>query len=155
MSWNVAGLRALMRKEPNTLSKLASEHKLDVICLQETKLQESHVEDPTLKIKEILLDDGYESHFSCSTAKKGYAGTCVFVKLREDMDCGPNREDESKKNDNKVQGKLDGFFFTKTNSTKETKRWYTLWTFHGMVQRIPYTEKPVSKYSQSKKGSSI
>ena len=118
MSWNVAGLRALMRKEPNTLSKLASEHKLDVICLQETKLQESHVEDPTLKIKEILLDDGYESHFSCSTAKKGYAGTCVFVKLREDKDCGPNREDESKKNDNKVQGKLDGFFFTKTNAAK-------------------------------------
>ncbi len=84
MSWNVAGLRALVRKEPKALSTLAKDHDLDLICLQETKLQEMHLDDPKLKLKEILVEDGYESHWSCSKAKKGYSGTCVFIKRRKD-----------------------------------------------------------------------
>ena len=46
----------------------------DIICLQETKLQESHVKD-----WEGALE-GYASYWSCSTVKKGYAGTAVFLK---------------------------------------------------------------------------
>ncbi len=111
MSWNVAGLRALIRKEPNALSKLAVEHDLDVICLQETKLQESHLDDPKLNIKALLADDGYASHFSCSKAKKGYSGTCVFIKQRKDTKHG---DDSSK-----VQGKLDKFFVKKVPSKVE------------------------------------
>jgi len=73
LSWNVNGLRALVKNKKDILEKLIKEEKPDVLCLQETKLQESHVEDFK------LLVPGYESFFSCSTAKKGYSGTAVFV----------------------------------------------------------------------------
>ena len=121
MSWNVAGLRAVLRKEPNALSKLAKDHNLDMICLQETKLQETHLDDPKLNITGILSDDGYESHFSCSTAKKGYAGTCVFVKQRSktmNID-GNNGGDSDKKKSKKTQGKLDTFFFAKKEASSD------------------------------------
>jgi exodeoxyribonuclease III len=80
-SWNVAGLRALLKSKPDALSELCRKHDLDVLCLQETKLQEVHVQDPT----PILIPvPGYNSYFSCSTAKKGYSGTAVFVKKRRE-----------------------------------------------------------------------
>lgn len=81
-SWNVAGLRALVRKGPNDLAELCQKHDLDMLCLQETKLQEMHLEDPKLKLKGMMDEAGYDEHWSCSTAKKGYSGTCVFVKRR-------------------------------------------------------------------------
>jgi len=81
-SWNVAGLRALVRKGPNQLAELCEKHDLDMLCLQETKLQEMHLEDPKLKLKGLLDEAGYDEHWSCSTAKKGYSGTCIFVKRR-------------------------------------------------------------------------
>mmetsp|Transcript_14124 Transcript_14124/g.36584 ORF Transcript_14124/g.36584 Transcript_14124/m.36584 type:complete len:285 (-) Transcript_14124:649-1503(-) len=39
VSWNVAGLRALLRKDPHAMRRLILEHRPAVICLQETKLQ--------------------------------------------------------------------------------------------------------------------
>ena len=38
-SFNVAGLRAYMKKYPNGLAELVKKHDLDLLCLQETKLQ--------------------------------------------------------------------------------------------------------------------
>jgi exodeoxyribonuclease-3 len=55
---------------------------LDMLCLQETKLQEMHVDDPKLKFRGMLEDAGYKDYWSCSTEKKGYSGTAVFVKER-------------------------------------------------------------------------
>lgn len=81
-SWNVAGLRALMKKEPTALADLCKDHDLDVLCLQETKLQEAHLDDPKLKLRGCLSEAGYDEYWSCSTAKKGYSGTAVFVKQR-------------------------------------------------------------------------
>lgn len=81
-SWNVAGLRALVRKGPNELAELCEKYDLDMLCLQEHKLQEIHLEDPKLKLKGLLDEAGYDEHWSCSTAKKGYSGTCIFVKRR-------------------------------------------------------------------------
>jgi len=75
-TWNVAGLRALMKKDPESLSSLCARHDLDMLCLQETKLQESHVEG-------IGGIEGYKSYFSCSTAKKGYSGTAVFLRNKD------------------------------------------------------------------------
>lgn len=49
-------------------------HEPDVLCLQETKLQEDHVEDL------IQMIPGYRSYWSCSTVKKGYSGTAVFIR---------------------------------------------------------------------------
>ena len=109
MSWNVAGLRALIRKEPEALSKLANDHDLDMICLQETKLQEMHLDDPKLKLREILKEDGYTSHWSCSTAKKGYAGTVVFVKSRN----------SAVGKDTKKQAKINTFFIKKDESESD------------------------------------
>jgi exodeoxyribonuclease III len=80
-SWNVAGLRALVKKEPNKLSDICRKYDLDMLCLQETKIQESHLEDPKLKLKDCSPEnDGYLGYWSCSTAKKGYSGTAIFVK---------------------------------------------------------------------------
>ena len=82
-SWNVAGLRAILKNTPEALPDLVTKHGIDVLCLQETKLQEVHVDDPKLKIGgHLLVEQGYEAHYSCSTAKKGYSGTAVFVRKR-------------------------------------------------------------------------
>ena len=79
-SWNVAGLRGLLRKEgANVLQEFCTTYQLDMLCLQETKLQELHVEDPKLNFRTGLIP-GYTSYWSCSTTKKGYSGTCVFIK---------------------------------------------------------------------------
>jgi len=77
---------------------------LDVLCLQETKLQESHLTDPKLKLNGGDLIEGYDAYWSCSSAKKGYAGTAVFVR---------KRGGEAKKGKQTTLGK----FFTKKNET--------------------------------------
>lgn len=78
-SWNVAGLRALMKRDPEAIGNLIQRLGLDVLCLQEIKLQESHLDDPKV---ELPVVKGYEAHYSCSTAKKGYSGTAVFIRNR-------------------------------------------------------------------------
>lgn len=105
LSWNVAGLRGLLKKQPNALAELATKHSLDMICLQETKLQEMHLTDPKLKIQDILVEEGYESIYSCSTVKKGYSGTAVYMKIRQSV----VDDDKSKKK----QAKLSTFFAAK------------------------------------------
>ena len=52
--WNVAGLRALMEKKPETLRAVVDAESPDVIALNEHKLQESHVVDLTAKLRELL-----------------------------------------------------------------------------------------------------
>jgi len=84
---------------------------LDILCLQETKLQEQHLDDPKLKIREILADD-YDGYWTCSTAKKGYAGTAVFVRKQ-------HTSNKTKKGGGK-QTTMDGFLAkdkTKSNAT--------------------------------------
>jgi len=105
LSWNVNGLRALLKNHPDALPSLAENH--DVVCLQETKLQEIHVTDPKLKIEEVLLGEGFDSHYHCSTVKKGYSGTAVFVK---------QRSSENHPGNNKRQSSLADFFNNKTQT---------------------------------------
>jgi exodeoxyribonuclease III len=89
-SWNVAGLRAVLTKTPEAFANLVRRHDLDVLCLQETKLQESHVNDPKLKIRETMaIMADYDDYWSCSTTKKGYSGTAVFVRRRAEADSAP------------------------------------------------------------------
>jgi len=114
ISWNVAGLRAVLKNHPNSLPSLATRYDADVICLQETKLQEMHVTDPKLKIMGVLLEEeGYDAHYSCSTAKKGYSGTAVFVRRRsgsvvvEEEKKGSGAETKTKK---RKQATLGNFF---------------------------------------------
>ncbi len=66
-SWNVNGLRAVLKKDPS-FTDIAAELDADVLALQETKMQAGQAE--------IDLS-GYHEVWS-SAERKGYAGTAVF-----------------------------------------------------------------------------
>ena len=70
ISWNVNGLRAVLRK--NFLEYLDAE-KADILCLQETKCTPDDVEQ--------LWPAHYSTHWN-SAQKKGYSGTVIFSKAR-------------------------------------------------------------------------
>ncbi|KAG9444983.1 hypothetical protein H6P81_016323 [Aristolochia fimbriata] len=78
MSWNVNGLRALLKLEVCSALELAQKENFDVLCLQETKLQEKDVE----KIKETLLEGYDHSFWTCSVAKLGYSGTAIISRVK-------------------------------------------------------------------------
>lgn len=67
ISWNVNGIRAAMGKG---FLDFAKEQEPDVLCVQETKMQEGQAEVPL---------DGYHQYWY-SAEKKGYSGTAVFSK---------------------------------------------------------------------------
>ena len=70
ISWNVNGLRAVLRK--NFLEYLDSEQP-DVLCLQETKASPDQVEQ--------LWPSTYSTYWN-SAVKKGYSGTAIFTRER-------------------------------------------------------------------------
>jgi len=70
VSWNVNGIRAVLKKD---FSKTIKKEDPDVLCVQETKAHPDQVDE--------LLSD-YEHHFWNSAEKKGYAGTAVFSKIK-------------------------------------------------------------------------
>ena len=68
-SWNVNGLRAVLKKDPS-FTDIVAELDADILGLQETKLQEGQVE----------LDlPGYHQVWSYAE-RKGYSGTAVFCR---------------------------------------------------------------------------
>ena len=70
ISWNVNGLRAVLKK--NFLGFLDAE-KPDILCLQETKCSPDQVEQ--------LWPAHYTAYWNCAE-KKGYSGTAIFTKSR-------------------------------------------------------------------------
>jgi exodeoxyribonuclease III len=70
ISWNVNGLRAVLRK--NFIEFLDTEQP-DVLCLQETKCGPNDVEQ--------LWTASYASCWNCAE-KKGYSGTAIFSRTR-------------------------------------------------------------------------
>lgn len=67
ISWNVNGIRAAMGKG---FLDFAQNSDADVICIQETKMQEGQAQVPL---------EGYRQYW-CSAEKKGYSGTAVFTR---------------------------------------------------------------------------
>ena len=67
-SWNVNGIRAVLKK--GTFQAFMTDHKPDIICLQETKAERGQIE--------IELP-GYHEYWN-SAVKKGYSGTAIFSK---------------------------------------------------------------------------
>lgn len=67
LSWNVNGMRAVMKKG---FLDFVSEADPDILCVQETKMQEGQAEVPL---------EGYYQYW-CSADRKGYSGTAVFTK---------------------------------------------------------------------------
>ena len=70
ISWNVNGIRAVMKKG---FSDFAHKTNPDILCLQETKAHPDQVDK---------LLDNYEHHYWNSADKKGYSGTAVFSKVK-------------------------------------------------------------------------
>ena len=67
VSWNVNGLRAVMKKDPS-FTDIVEATAADVFAIQETKLQEGQIE---------LELPGYHQTWSYAE-RKGYSGTAVF-----------------------------------------------------------------------------
>lgn len=70
ISWNVNGIRAVHKK--GLFLPFIEEHKPDILCLQETKAQQSQ--------SEVDLPE-YEEYWNSAT-KKGYSGTAIFTKQK-------------------------------------------------------------------------
>ncbi|PKU78843.1 DNA-(apurinic or apyrimidinic site) lyase, chloroplastic isoform X1 [Dendrobium catenatum] len=78
VSWNVNGLRALLKQKSFRTLQLVQHEDFDVLCLQETKLQEKDVD----AIKQNLID-GYDNSFwTCSVSKLGYSGTAIISRKK-------------------------------------------------------------------------
>jgi exodeoxyribonuclease-3 len=71
VSWNVNGLRAVMKKE---FVKSVQDLDPDILLLQETKLQEDQRTD------EMTSLGPYQSFWSYSSVKKGYSGVAAYSK---------------------------------------------------------------------------
>ena len=69
-SWNVNGLRAVIRK--GALQKFIEEQQPDILCLQETKAKQGQAE--------IDLPE-YEELWN-SAERPGYSGTAIFTKIK-------------------------------------------------------------------------
>lgn len=67
ISWNVNGIRACAEKG---LFDFVKNQDADIVCIQETKMQEGQAE---------LAVDGYKMYMN-SAEKKGYSGTLVYTK---------------------------------------------------------------------------
>ncbi|KQC05851.1 MAG: exodeoxyribonuclease III [Candidatus Cloacimonas sp. SDB] len=70
ISWNVNGLRAVIKKN---FMEYISDDKTDILCIQETKLQEEQIP------QEILSETSYNKYWSCAE-KKGYSGVAIFTR---------------------------------------------------------------------------
>ncbi len=68
ISWNVNGIRAILKKD---FAKDIKKLNPDILCIQETKAHPDQVDE--------LLHD-YKHHHWDSAEKKGYSGTAVFSK---------------------------------------------------------------------------
>jgi len=70
ISWNVNGLRAVIKK--NFLEYLENENP-DILAIQETKLQESQIPDDISGLENYRI-------FWCFAERKGYSGVALFSK---------------------------------------------------------------------------
>jgi exodeoxyribonuclease-3 len=113
ISWNVNGLRAVLRK--NFLEYL-DEEQPDILCLQETKASPDQVEQ--------LWPVAYTTHWN-TAQKKGYSGTVIFTKTRpHKVDTGIGH-DEHDNEGRVITAEYDGFFLVNAyvpNSQRELTR---------------------------------
>lgn len=75
ITWNVAGLRGLLKKDSLAIQTLLKEEQPDVLCLQETKLNLGDPQNSTLGVV-----PGYCFVDHVCRAKKGYSGTRTYTK---------------------------------------------------------------------------
>ena len=90
LSWNVAGLRALLKK--GNLQDLLKKENYDIVCLQETKAEEHQVNLP----EEITEKYPYRYWHSTqgTTQRKGLSGTTIWSKIKPKYRINPPEIDE-------------------------------------------------------------
>ncbi|MEJ2134735.1 MAG: exodeoxyribonuclease III [Desulfofustis sp.] len=73
LSWNVNGLRAVYKKG---FVEAVARMDPDILCLQETKLQEDQ------RSQEMINFDTYQSFWDYASTRKGYSGVAVYARKR-------------------------------------------------------------------------
>ena len=73
--WNVNGIRPLLRKRE--LDDLMKEEDPDIICFNETKIDNELIEKLNLR---NIYNKTYKSFWYCPEEKKGYSGTAILTK---------------------------------------------------------------------------
>jgi exonuclease III len=107
VSWNVAGLRSFYgNSKGETMKRMLETHAPDIVILQETKLQSSHVEEADAFFQGL----GYKGYWACSMEKKGYSGTALLVKSSTATDQVQVVKQSQHANSNSKQKTLGSFF---------------------------------------------
>ena len=75
--WNIAGLRSLFQK--NDFDILIKEENPDIICFNETKIDEELIAKMNYK-KMFKEKYNFHSYWNCCVEKKGYSGTAILTK---------------------------------------------------------------------------
>lgn len=112
ISWNVNGIRAAMKKGFLDFAREASP---DVLCVQETKMQEGQAEVPL---------EGYHQYW-CSADKKGYSGTAVISRIEPISVTYGIGVDEHDHEGRVITAEYDDFYLVNVyvpNSQNELKR---------------------------------
>lgn len=87
VSWNVNGIRAIMKKD---FIESFAQMNTDILCLQETKAQDDQVREALNEIEGFHI-------YSNSAEKKGYSGTAILSKtepLSVEYDLGVEEHDQ-------------------------------------------------------------
>lgn len=112
ISWNVNGLRAVMKKD---FEGIFGAMDTDVLCLQETKMQAGQLDyDP----------EGYYAYYNYAE-KKGYSGTAVYTRIKPLNVTYGIQEDEHNTEGRVITCEYDDFFLVcvyTPNSQPELKR---------------------------------
>ena len=74
--WNINGINAQINK--GTLEAFLKEHDPQILCLNETKIDEEKLD---LKKFPEQIPGPYAQYWNCCTEKKGYSGTAIFTKV--------------------------------------------------------------------------
>lgn len=82
VTWNVAGLRGMLKKDEHAIADFLKKESPDALCLQETKL------NPTDAKQNAALGvvDGYVFFDHACSAKKGYSGVRTYLRQSTMMD---------------------------------------------------------------------
>ncbi|KAG6613596.1 exodeoxyribonuclease III [Phytophthora cinnamomi] len=74
MTWNVNGLRAVLQRLDKSLQQFLEGLEADIICLQETKMTRSELD------QELVRPPGFDAFYSFCRHRGGYSGVVTFVK---------------------------------------------------------------------------
>ncbi len=116
MSWNVNGIRAIVKKD---FIKDVQQIQPDVLCLQETKGQPEDVKNALQLLPE------YEVYVNSSKARKGYSGTAILTRhqpVEVTYDMGIEAHDQEGR---VITAEFSSFFLVTVytpNSGEELKR---------------------------------